>query len=132
MVKFQLIVFSDLRIKLFPASFEVLLVSLPPVTGTNYSLFFGHTIPYVHNYLTFIRAETVLQKKGGKVIGASIPPIHLRLQYTPLTPITLEAPLPCPLTENQEGMDNGPPPPLTATTVTNNTPFFPMYDPLHL
>ncbi|XP_050719248.1 uncharacterized protein LOC126999964 isoform X5 [Eriocheir sinensis] len=48
-------------------------------------------------------AETVLQKKGGKVIGASIPPIHLRLQYTPLTPITLEAPLPCPLTENQEG-----------------------------
>ncbi|KAK8377710.1 hypothetical protein O3P69_013981 [Scylla paramamosain] len=47
-------------------------------------------------------AETVLQKKG-KVIGASIPPIHLRLQYTPLTPITLEAPMPPPLTDHQEG-----------------------------
>lgn len=62
---------------------------------------------FVYNFFTDFRAETVLQKKGGKVIGASIPPIHLRLQYTPLTPITLEAPLPCPLTENQEGMHYG-------------------------
>ena len=50
------------------------------------------------------RAETVLQKKGGKVIGASIPPIHVRLQYTSLTPVTIDTPLPTPLTEHQEGI----------------------------
>ncbi|XP_069942855.1 uncharacterized protein [Cherax quadricarinatus] len=48
-------------------------------------------------------AETVLQKKGGKVIGGSVPPLHLRLQYTPLSPVNLESPLPTPLTDNQEG-----------------------------
>ncbi|XP_069167255.1 uncharacterized protein [Procambarus clarkii] len=48
-------------------------------------------------------AETVLQKKGGKVIGGNVPSLHLRLQYTPLSPVSLDSPLPAPLMDNQEG-----------------------------
>ncbi|XP_071551358.1 uncharacterized protein [Panulirus ornatus] len=48
-------------------------------------------------------AETVLQKKGGKVIGGSVPSLHVRLQYTPLTPVNLDSPLPTSLVESQEG-----------------------------
>ncbi|XP_047478110.1 uncharacterized protein LOC125031428 isoform X1 [Penaeus chinensis] len=47
--------------------------------------------------------ETVLHKKGVKVMGGSVPPLHLRLQYTPLTAVNLDVPLPPALVENQEG-----------------------------
>ncbi|XP_064085021.1 uncharacterized protein LOC135200357 isoform X2 [Macrobrachium nipponense] len=46
--------------------------------------------------------ETILQKKGVKVMGGSVPMLHLRLQYTPLTPVNLEAPLPPSPTDTKE------------------------------
>lgn len=46
--------------------------------------------------------ETILQKKGVKVMGGSVPTLHLRLQYTPLTPVNLDAPLPPTPTDTKE------------------------------
>ncbi|CAL4061271.1 unnamed protein product, partial [Meganyctiphanes norvegica] len=61
-----------------------------------------YEIPLVQYGLEMSRgADIVLQRKG-KVMG-SVPSLHLHLEYTPLTPLNLEADLPQTLMEHNEG-----------------------------
>ncbi|XP_076042292.1 uncharacterized protein LOC143026116 isoform X6 [Oratosquilla oratoria] len=45
--------------------------------------------------------ETVMQRKG-KVIGGASPALHVRLEYTPISPVSLEVPSPLPLEDPQQ------------------------------